>query len=194
MKTDKRLKKRFSLTLIEVLVAFTLVGVIVGECFFILTKQIKAASYSKKLISGYIGKKTALLEVKNLFLKAYIIEKECIKTGSGCVELIADLGNRLLPSSSYIQKGTLKIKDKELLFETKHQKIILMKDVEEFFCEFYSQNSKWQKEWDSSQSGLPEMMHLKIKGSFGLIDKKFILPYNVKVIGKTCSSSPSFSP
>lgn len=193
MKTHKKLKKRYALTLIEVLVAFTLVGLIVGECFFILTRQIKAASYSKKLISSYIHKKSTFLELKSLFMKVYVHEKECFKSSGGSMELIADLGNRLLPSSSYIQKGTLKLKDKELFFETKDQKITFMEGVEEFFCEFYSQNSKWQKDWDSTQSGLPEMMHVKIKGSFGLIDKKFILPYNVKVIGKTCSSSPSFS-
>lgn len=193
MNTVKKLKKRHFLTLIEALVAFALVGLIVGECFFILTKQIKSASYCKKMISGYIDRHSALQELENLFIRGYVVEKEWLKSEGLEVVLFSDLGNRLDPGQSFVQKGTLLLKNRELIYQLPHQNLIIFTDIDEVFFEFYSQNYKWQKRWDSSHNGLPEMMHLKIRGPWGHLDKKILLPYNLKVIAKPCNSSPSFS-
>jgi hypothetical protein len=187
--TYKKLYKRRSLTLIEVIVAFSLVGLIVGECFMLLTRQIKISAQQKKLFCQFIDDQAFLAELKNILSRIYVLDKECIALKNGRLDIIFDSGAHLNPGQSGIHKRSLCVLGQDLVLSYDGRQTVMHKDILEFQVSFFSPSTRWASEWDSSKMGLPEMVKIVLVTKLGKLETKFLLPFHLKPVGQPCNSS-----
>lgn len=188
---DKIPQKRKALTLIEVLVAMSLVGLIIGQCLFMLSSQIKTAALGRKRTDMFLEKQLAWIELRNVFFRLYIVDKECFKLKNKELDLVFDNGRQLKSNEGGVQKAHLYLKNGDLILQLDQSQKKVFSDVLSFDIELYSDTGLWRKEWDSSQEGLPQMIHITLKLSDRLLDQKIMLPFSLKVISKPCNYSPS---
>ena len=188
--------KRKAFTLIEVLIALTLLGIILTEGLFMLSQQIKTSSIAKKNLNKLFSKKSTLLEIQKIFLHLYPKEKNCLISDGDKIDLYFDAGISLDPLISGFQKAYLEKQEQSLYLvfnndNVRSSKKLIASDVTEFSIQFFSPASSWQSCWQSDQMGLPEMMHIKLVCKGFSIDQKFFLPFSLKTIKTVCKPSPS---
>jgi prepilin-type N-terminal cleavage/methylation domain-containing protein len=191
----KTLLKRKSFTLIEVLIALSILGLIMGEGLYMLSQQVKQAAKTKKSINLFFRKRQIFLEFQTLFCHLYPFEKQCLQVKDHKIGVIFDAGVSLDPQISGLQKGHIEKRQDKIYFvfdkETGpfHEKL-LAQGVKEFSIKFFNQAHPWQNSWASEKQGLPEMIHIKLVTSTFTLDQKFFLPFNLKAITPLCKSSP----
>jgi len=170
--------KRKSLTLIELLVAISLLAIILTEGLYLLTSQTKQAALCQKNISRFLKQEDILSTLEGLFFHLNTQDTDCLKVDK---DIYCHFDNHIQkdPKLSGFQKAYLKLHNNDLIldFEDKNKKIVIASHVLDYGISFYSQKSNWQLSWRSSSMGLPEMIHLKIKTKDYAIDQKLLCPF-----------------
>jgi len=179
--------KRKSLLLIELLLAFALMGLIVGECLFFLTRATKTFHLHKKKLEQFIKKEQVALDFKKYIWHLNLENKKALKLHSNSLEINFDAGSWLNPEISGWQKGKIQLsggcvklfymEDDKSFFET-----TLLTGVHKMKWSFYNQKIGWAQEWDSEKNGWPEMARFELETDFFSLNRQFLLPYNLEVI------------
>lgn len=195
---NKTLLKRKAFTLIELMVALALMVMVIGGGLKLLTQQIKTKKKFENFVDSFIHKQIFLDSFRGCFFHLAAYDTSCLKADHEEIYILYDAGKHLDSKKSGIVQGKIYLNNKRLFLEMtlddSISQIQMLNDlVEEFSVSFYSQETLWQSDWDSTKEGLPEMLHLVLKTSKMSINQKFLLPYSLKPINVVCKSSPLFS-
>jgi prepilin-type N-terminal cleavage/methylation domain-containing protein len=189
----KNCKKAF--TLIEVLIAMTLLGLIVSQGLYLLSQQIKNRVKYKKVFESFQAKEFFLEQIQGYFFHLVTSEKKCLEAGDQGVCIYFDAGVTLDPELSGPIKANLKLDGDTLklivlLENNRSCEQVILSGVKTFKLQFFSQDTLWQQSWASESQGLPEMMHVQLNAESLSCDQKFLLPFNLPPISVSCKSSP----
>lgn len=185
--------KRKQLTLIELLVAVCLLSIILTEGLFMLSSQTKHAAQAQIKLKSFFKKEETVIALEGFFFHLNVHDNSCLKADDK-IYLHFDNHFQKDPLLSGFQKGSISLEDGVLSFEFegKNKKIILAQAVQSFSLSFYSQKTNWQKKWQSTSLGLPEMIHVNLKTKDFEIDQKFLCPYKQIPVMLSCKFFPLF--
>lgn len=183
--------KRKNLTLIELLIAISLLAIILTEGLLLLTSQTKTAANSKKIINKFLKREEVFLVIEGLFFHLNVQDKACLKIDKQ-IFLSFDNQIQLEPSLSGFQKACLDFENGclKLIFEKNEHSVLIASNVKEFSLKCYSQKTHWKPHWNSQSEGLPEMVHLVLKTKDFEIDQKFLCPYKQIPVSLLCRLFP----
>lgn len=165
------IKKRYSLTLLEVVIALSIMSILL----FVLLRIYKSQALGQERLSHALNqvyqKHEMYAELERLFSHLVLDEKTFYtQEEKGLVlHLEWDNGTQIDPKLAGIVEGKLSSKEGKLLLEIvkKDQKIherTLFSGAEELFWQFYNlETNTWEKTWRKENKRLPAMVKMGLK-------------------------------